>query len=170
MLRSILSAAGRAVAWAANKCVALMMMPVHALLAHFFPAAYEPLPTIHDNEGEELVGFEAGLDPFGAAEGVRQQREIEVNRILAWAADAAYSRTRVALPDVRSELLPWLTSLSNGQLDALISAGKNAAYGHLYFSMAIPGVPAIFSRGGRQDAASRDPTFSTAECGPAAAF
>lgn len=172
MLRSILSAVCRTVAWAANKCTALMMIPVHALLAHLFPAAYEPLPTVYDNDGavDDLLPNDRAFVPFRSAEEVRQKREIEVNRILTWAADAACNSARPPLPNVRPELLPWLASLSDGQLDALVSDGKDAAHGHLYFSMPIPGVPTISSRGSRPAVEDPDPTFNAAEFGPAAVF
>lgn len=173
MLRSILAAVGRAFVWAANGCVALMLAPVHAILGILFPAAYEPLLSDHnvgDAGSDELFHHDPSFDPFAVAEQLRQARDMEVNRVLRWAADASCADVAIPLPDVRPELLPWLACLSGQQRDAMVEAGKGAAYSHLYWSIPIPGVPSILSLNDRPQLAGSEKSFSSAEFGPAPTF
>jgi len=173
MLRSILAAAVRAIVWTANGCVALMLAPVHAILGIFFPAAYEPLlsdHTIGDAGSDELFHPDPSFDPFAVAEELRQARELEINRILRWAADACCADVTIPLPDVRPELLPWLACLLDHQRDSLVQAGEAAAYSHLYWSIPIPGVPSIPSLDDRPQLAGSEKSFSSAEFGPASTF
>lgn len=173
MLRSILAAVGRAFAWAANGCVALMLTPVHAILGVLFPAAYEPLFSDHnigDARSDELFPNDPSFDPFADAEQLRQSREVEISRILTWAAESSCADARIKLPDVRPELLPWLASLYGDHLDALVRAGRGAAYGHLYWSIPIPGVPSILGSDDGPKMGGPDQTFNSAESGPAPAF
>lgn len=173
MLRSILAAVGRAFVWAANGCVALMLAPVHAILGILFPAAYEPLLSDHnigDAGSDALIHPDPSFDPFAVAEELRQARELEINRILRWAADASCADVAIPLPDVRPELLPWLACLSDHQRDALVQAGKPAAYSHLYWSISIPGVPSIPSLDDHPQLAGSEKSFSSAEFGPAPTF
>lgn len=96
-----------------------MLAPVHAILGAFFPAAYEPLPSDYDMGGprsDELVPNNPSFDPFAGAE--RLRREVEINRVLTWAADASCADVAIPLPDVRPELLSWLDCLSSDQRDA----------------------------------------------------
>lgn len=173
MLRSILAAVGRAFVWAANGCVALMLAPVHAILGILFPAAYEPLLSDHnigDAGSDELFHSDLSFDPFAVAEELRQARELEINRILRWAADASCADVAIPLPEVRPELLSWLACLSDHQRDALVQAGKAAAYSHLYWSISIPGVPSILSLDDRPQLAGSEKSFTSVEFGPAPTF
>ncbi|KRQ10168.1 hypothetical protein [Bradyrhizobium manausense] len=167
MLRRIISAIGRLVAWAADKGVEIMLMPVHAVLMYLFPAAYETLPIGTEDDraaNSEMLPF----DPFERAEEVIAAREIEANLALAWAAEAALSDAEVPLPSVKPELRSWLASLSDDELDALVAAGTEALYAHLHFEMHIPGVPTTSGRASRPELGGRDPCFSTAGFGVAA--
>lgn len=160
MLRWIILAIGRVVAWAADKGVEIMLMPVRAVLMHLFPAAYETLPIVTEDDraaNSEMPPF----DPFERAEEVTAAREIEANLVLAWAAEAALSGAEVPLPGVKPELRSWLASLSGDELDALVAAGREAVYAHLYFEMQIAGVPKTSGRGRRPELGGRDPCFST---------
>lgn len=159
MLRKIISAIGRVVAWAADKGVEIMLMPVNAVLMRLFPAACEPLPIVAE---DERAAFSETLpfDPFERTEETVTAREIEANLVLAWAADASLSGADVPLPGVKPELRSWLASLSDDELTELVGAGKDAIYSHLHFGMQIAGVPKVSDRGTRPESDKWDPCFS----------
>lgn len=159
MLRNIMAAVGRAVFWAANKTVEIALVPVHAIMMQFFPAAYEPLPDFAEHDVAvncDLLPF----DPFERAEETAAARETEANLVMAWAADTILSGAELPLPDVKPTVRSWLASLSIEELDRFVQAGKQAVYGHLHFEVPIEGVTKISGLGGRPEPDSWDPCFS----------
>lgn len=131
MLHQIISAIGRVVSWAADKGVEIMLIPVHAVLMHLFPAAYEPLPIFAEND-RAVFSETLPFDPFERTEDTVLARETEANLVLAWAAEVSLSGAEVPLPGVTPELRSWLASLSDGELTELVGAGMDAVYAHLY--------------------------------------
>lgn len=160
MLKNIMVAVGRAVFWAANKTVEIALVPVHAVLMQFFPAAYEPLPDFAEHD--EAVNCDLlPFDPFERAEETAAARETEANLVMAWAAEAVLSGAELPLPDAKPSVRAWLASLSIDELDRLVQAGKQAVYAHLHFDISIDGVPEVSGRGSRPETNSWDPCFST---------
>lgn len=158
MLHQIISAIGRVVSWAADKGVEIMLIPVHAVLMHLFPAAYEPLPIFAEND-RAVFSETLPFDPFERTEDTVLARETEAN--LAWVAEVNLSGAEVPLPGVTPELRSWLASLSDGELTELVGAGMDAVYAHLYFGIQIAGVPKISDRGNRPGTDEWDRCFRT---------
>lgn len=159
MLKTILAAIGRAAFWAVNKTVEIALVPVHAILMQFFPAAYEPLPDL--SEHERAVNRDSlPFDPFERSEEAVAARETEANLVMAWAAETVLSGVELPLPDVKPAVSSWLASLSIEELDRLVQAEKQAIYGHLNFEILVDGVPKVSGRGSRSESNSWDPCFS----------
>jgi hypothetical protein len=142
MLRSILSAVGRALAWTAKTAAEIAMAPVHGVLQFLFPALYEPMPPVEWEVNDDSLPID-DFDPFSKSAEVQHAREQETLRVITWAADAAYSGGELPLPQ------SWLASLSNDELHTLVAAGKEGVYAHLHFNMKIPGVPGVDEKGHR---------------------
>ena len=168
MLKSIIAALGRALAWTAQTAAEIVMAPVHGVLQFLFPALYEPAPGeyIECEVNDGSLPVDLGFDPFANIEEVREARELETTRVLTWAADAAYSGAEVPLPSVRPELRAWLSSLSGDELEVLVLAGQPAVHGHIHFSLTIPGMPLVHEKGHRREESAAgfgwDPTVTMA--------
>jgi hypothetical protein len=164
MLKSIIAALGRALAWTAQTAVEIIMAPVHGVLQFLFPALYEPMPPVEWEVNDDSLPID-DFDPFSKSAEVQHAREQETLRVITWAADAAYSGGELPLPDVRPRLQSWLASLSNDELDTLVMAGKQAIYAHLHFDMKIQNLPGVDEKGHRQEEPAAgfgwDPTVTT---------
>jgi hypothetical protein len=165
MLKTLFAAIGRALAWAAHAAADLAMAPVHAVLQYLYPGLYEPMPDYTEWEANDGLLPIEGFDPFSQAEEVQHAREQEADAVLGWAADAAYCGGEVPLPDIRPRLREWLSTLSEDEMHALVSAGRQALYGHIHFAVNVPGVAGVDEKGRRPVEPTAtlpwDPTVST---------